>query len=273
MADYPIRALSLGAGVQSSTLLRMCIAGELEPIQHAIFSDTGWEPKAVYEHLAVVKAEAEAAGIQVHVVRSGNLRQDALDPERRHASMPLHILGPDGKPGMIRRQCTSEYKLKPLLAKQRELAGLAKGERCKEHRITSLIGISWDEAQRMKDPLFPWIVNEYPLVDSRLTRQDCLRWNDDHGYDRPPRSSCLGCPFHSQKEWRTIKANPDDWADAVEFDRLIRNGHPNKNGDALVATAYLHPARVPLDEVDLRTEEELGQGTLFNNECEGMCGL
>lgn len=273
MSTYPIRVLSLGAGVQSSTLLRMCIAGEVEPITHAIFSDTGWEPKAVYQHLAVVKAEAEAVGIQVHIVSNGNLRDDALNPAHRFASMPLHITNRDGTPGMSRRQCTSEYKLKPLVRKQRELAGLAKGERCKEHRITTLIGISWDESHRMKDPLHPWIVNEYPLVDRRLTRNDCLQWNDTNRFDRPPRSSCIGCPFHSDKEWRQVKSDPDDWADAVNFDNAIRSGHKTGSGEPLLGSAYLHRRRIPLDQVDLRTEEQMGQETLFDNECEGMCGL
>lgn len=273
MPDYPIRVLSLGAGVQSTTVLRMCIAGEIEPVQHAVFADTGWEPKAVYGHLEGLRGEAEAAGIELHVVSNGNLRDDALNPDKRFASMPLYIRKANGEPAMSRRQCTSEYKLKPLVAKQRELAGLAKGERCKDHRITSVIGISWDEAQRMKDPLFPWIVNEYPLVDRRLTRMDCLNWHRERNLALPPRSSCIGCPFHSNKEWRAVRDVPEDWADAVDFDRRIRKGHPNRNNDPLLGTAFLHKDRVPLGEADIRSEEERGQETLFDMECEGMCGL
>lgn len=30
---------------------------------------------------------------------------------------------------------------------------------------------------------------------------------------------------------------------------------------------------VPLDEVDLTTAEDRGQLTLWDNECEGMCGV
>lgn len=272
MPEYPIRVLSLGAGVQSSTLLRMCIAGDIEPVQHAVFADTGWEPRAVYAHLETLRVEAEAAGIGFHVVSNGNLREDALDPNHRFASMPLHVTNKDGQASMGRRQCTTEYKLKPLQRKLRELAGLNRGQRCVEHRVTTLIGISWDETQRMKDPVFPWIVNEYPLVDRRLTRQDCLRWNDEHGFARPPRSSCIGCPFHSDKEWRDIQAVPEDWQDAVEFDDAIRT-MPAVRGDDVLANAYLHRKRIPLREVDLRTEEEKGQGILFDMECEGMCGL
>jgi hypothetical protein len=39
-------------------------------------------------------------------VSSGNIRNDALDPGTRFASMPLHILNPDDGMGMSRRPCT-----------------------------------------------------------------------------------------------------------------------------------------------------------------------
>lgn len=272
MSEYPIRVLSFGAGVQSSTLLRMMIHEEIEPAQHAVFSDTGWEPRAVYEHLHVMRREAESAGIEFHIVSQGNIRNDALNPNHSFASMPVHVVNLEGIQAMGRRQCTREYKLKPLLSKQREIAGLKPGERCKEHRITTIIGISLDEIQRMKDPLFSWIVNEYPLVDNRITRNDCIQWNIKNGYQRPPRSSCIGCPFHSDHEWRAIKADPDDWADAVDFDHRIRHD-PAVAARMFEGQAFLHSKRIPLSEVDLSTEEERGQGTLFDIECEGMCGL
>lgn len=38
-----MRILSLGAGVQSSTLALMAEHGEIEKPDYAIFADTGWE--------------------------------------------------------------------------------------------------------------------------------------------------------------------------------------------------------------------------------------
>ena len=51
MSEYPKRVLSLGAGVQSTALLLMMIHGEIPKADAVIFSDTGWEPAAVYKHL------------------------------------------------------------------------------------------------------------------------------------------------------------------------------------------------------------------------------
>ena len=187
--------------------------------------------------------------------------------------MPVHVVNLEGKPAMGRRQCTSEYKIKPLIAKQREIAGLSTGQRCKEHRITTVIGISLDEIQRMKDPVFPWIRNEYPLVDQRMTRNDCLLYHSKRDLERPPRSACIGCPYHSDNEWRNIRDHdPESWADAIFVDDQLRN-NPQVAARMFQGRAYLHAKRIPLRLVDLSTEEDRGQLSMFGNECEGMCGL
>ena len=277
MNDYPIRVLSLGAGVQSTTLLYMMLSGEIEKADHAIFADTGWEPQAVYDHLETLKPLMADAGIQFHMVRAdknspsrrntGNLRSDAL--ASTFVTMPVHVLNKEGKRAMVSRQCTFAYKIEPVLLKLRAIAGLKRGERCKEIRITQLIGISYDEAQRMRDPAFSWIVNKYPLVDKRITRQDCLDWCAQREYRKPPRSACIGCPFKSNEEWRDLREVPAEWADAVDFDNQLRTinvRHINK-------TMFLHSSCVPLDEADLRTNQEKGIWSMFDNECEGMCGV
>lgn len=269
---YPLRVLSLGAGVQSTTLLLMAIHGEIPKPDHVIFADVGWEPDNVYEHLNYLERLMAQAEIPFHKVSEGNIRRDALNPQgNRFASMPFFVKNEKDKMGMVRRQCTSEYKIKPLLKKQRELAGLVPKQRSKEHLITTLIGISLDESQRMRDAAFPWIRNEYPLIDLGMTRQDCLDWCEAHGYKRPPRSACIGCPFKSQDEWRLLKAQPKEWADAVEFDNALRT--TDRLVERFDGKVYLHRSGVPLSEVDLRTDDEKGIWSLFDMECEGMCGL
>ena len=65
--------LSLGAGVQSTTLALMAAHGEVGPMPDcAIFADTGWEPRAVREHLAgAVAPQLEgAAAFQLKVARN-----------------------------------------------------------------------------------------------------------------------------------------------------------------------------------------------------------
>jgi hypothetical protein len=274
MTEYPKRVLSLGAGVQSTAVLLMMIHGEIPKADAVIFSDTGWEPKAVYKHLEKLEVLMAENNMPFYKVSFGNIRQDFIESETRFATMPLYTLNKDGKKSMLMRQCTNDYKIKPLNKMQRELAGLKKGQRCQEHRITTIIGISYDESQRMRDPQFTWMRNEYPLVDMKITRQDCIDWCEKHGYDRPPRSACIGCPFKRNDEWRELKNNPEEWQDAVDFDHALRQKQRLKDR---FGWAGLHASMKPLDEVDLRSEKEKGVFSLFDDgfaqECEGMCGI
>ena len=50
-----IRVISLGAGVQSSTMMFLAYDGVIKNVDAAIFADTGNEPKAVYEYLELLK--------------------------------------------------------------------------------------------------------------------------------------------------------------------------------------------------------------------------
>lgn len=256
-----IRVLSLGAGVQSSTLALMIARGELPPVDCAIFADTGWEPKAVYQWLNWLETQLP---FPVYRVSIGNLREDTLAKSatgKRVASVPWHTLSPRGEQGMGRRQCTADYKLRPL---QRKVVELMDGKRPKGG-CEMLIGISMDEVWRMKPSRVQYIVNKFPLIEKGITRQQCLRWMEERQYPKPPKSSCIGCPFHSDAQWRAL--TPEEFADAVEVDRAIRNQPGMRHQQ------FMHPSRKPLDQVDLSTPEERGQLNMFLNDCEGMCGV
>ena len=275
-----IRVLNLGAGVQSSTVLLMIAAGEIPMVDAAIFADTGWEPAVVYSWLdEVLEPAARAAGIPLHRVSHGNIRDDIVlrqvpgdRPDgKRWSSIPMYTRAPGQKrSGMLRRQCTREYKIAPIHKKVRELCGLAPRQRAPrgEILVEQVFGISFDEVQRMRGARSKWIRHDYPLVDRRMTRQDCKEWMKSHGYPEPPRSACLGCPFHSDREWRSIKDGPaNEWEEVVAFDRKIRHMH------GMTARCFIHRSCKPIDEVDLRTESEKGQGYFAWMECEGMCGV
>ena len=88
MDDESMKILSLGAGVQSSTIFLMGCYGELqeqlgETFETAIFADTAWEPKAVYEWFKFLKSEGEKAGIKIITVKHRDLKRDTLDSHMR----------------------------------------------------------------------------------------------------------------------------------------------------------------------------------------------
>lgn len=269
-----LHILSLGAGVQSTTLALMAAHGEIEPMPDAaIFADTGWEPRAVYEHLRWLMSP-NVLPFPVHIISAGNLRHDIENLVKlgkgSRRTPPLFTPGKDGKGVPLRRQCTSGYKIEPITKLLRRLIGVKPRQRMPaETKVNLWLGISLDEIYRMKPAREPWIERRWPLVDLRMSRWDCLRWVERNGYPKPPRSSCIGCPYHSDEEWRRLRDNtPEEWKDAVAVDVMIRGGFMTTHGPL-----YLHRSLRPLDEVDLSTPADHGQGDLFGNECEGMCGL
>ena len=299
-ADIRLRVLSLGAGVQSTTLAVMAAHGEVGPMPDcAIFADTGWEPQAVYDHLAWLRSP-NVLPFPVHIVSAGDLRADLIAGAQgeRWASIPAftRTVTPAGSElpvydedengdlvvvgsrivaterasiGMIRRQCTGDYKIVPIRRKVRELLGIA-GRRSPTSPVAEQwIGISLDEALRMKPSFEMWQVNRWPLIERGFTRQDCLRWLERHDYPLPPKSACMGCPFHSDNHWRQMRDHdPEAWTDAVSVDAAIRTGFRG-----IRAEVYLHRSAVPLDQADLSTTADHGQLDLWPNECEGMCGV
>lgn len=266
-----LRVISLGAGVQSTTMALMAAHGAIGPMPHcAVFADTGWEPQSVYDHLAWLMSPG-VLPFPVHVVSDGNIRDGLVRGAQgeRWASIPGFTKTASGKTGMIRRQCTKEYKIVPIRRKVRALAGLT-GKRSPDHPVVEQwIGISRDEVVRMKMSFEPWQINRWPLIEQRMTRWDSLRWLEKHAYPPPPKSACIGCPYHSDRMWRQMRDDdPQAWTDAVAIDRLIRTGFRNLHGEV-----FLHRSCVPLDKVDLETLEEKGQLDLFADECDGMCGV
>lgn len=277
-----LRVLSLGAGVQSSTLALMIEHGEIPPIDVGIFADVKGEPKQVYDWLEFLKKKIKS--FPIHIVTWRNLKQDILDAskgEYKAFTAPFYTKNIEtGKKGMLLRQCTSDYKIKPIVQKIRELLGLKKGEKRKTGtQVELLMGISKDEIVRMKTNPIKYINNLYPLVEKRMTREDCLNWLNNNFYPKPPRSACTFCPYHSNAEWLKIKnGDPKEWQDVIEIDKAIRGQERfkenNKGSSCVKDELFLHRSCKPIDEIEFEVNEP--QGDLFygfNNECEGMCGL
>lgn len=274
--------ISLGAGVQSSAMALMASRGELLGIDvdFAIFADTQDESKKVYEWLDWLEKQLS---FPVYRVTKGKLSDSALEMritkdgrKFSRTNIPFYTLSEDGAKGIIpHRSCTSDYKIQPILKELRSRCGIKRGQ--KMPTVTSLIGISYDEMQRMKDSRDKWVVNRWPLVEMKMRRGDCIAWMLKNGYPEPPRSSCVYCPFHSNKEWRRLQTEePDEFQKAVDFEKALQLA--KANSDNFSSTPFLHNSRIPLYQIDFRTKLERdadnGQGLLdFGDECDGMCGV
>ena len=279
------RALSLGAGVQSSVLALLlakdddCLAklGYPRP-DCAIFADTGWEPEYVYQHLDWLETQLSYPLVRVSAGNlKSNIKQGRTVSGHYFVDVPLFTLDSNGKKGMLRRQCTNHYKINPIYREVRKLGGGQRGRPFpKDTHVEMWLGISLDEVGRMKPSREPWLRHRWPLVDMGMTRQDCMEWFNARYSDRHlPRSACVICPYRSDEHWLELKrSEPTSYQEAVQFDRWLRSSTKTKVRKLLNGRPYLHVARRPLETVVAEREANGPKGVnLFNEECEGLCGV
>ena len=290
----PIHILSLGAGEQSSTMAFMASEGEITPMPHCgIFADTQREPGSVYLWLSVLcgvtvkyrsdgrpyvepgRYKSGKLSFPVHIVTAGDIGADAIRVRQRRdgkgswvrSGIPHYSVNKDGSHGHGPRQCTHDFKLAPLAREQRVVMREVGTKRC-----IIWIGISTDEISRCKDSRVKYAKHRWPLIELGKSRRDCVNWLESRNL-KAPRSACEFCPYHSDQEWRRLKdEEPFHFEQSCELEADYQEAKA-KTVSVKGFTPFLHRSCIPLDQVDFSTEEERGQINMFNNECEGMCGV
>jgi len=264
--------ISLGAGVQSSTMALMAAHGEITPMpEAAIFADTKAEPLDVYRWLEWLEKQLP---FPIHRVTYKEGLTHSIDRSIESGSIsgspPWFTSNKKGETVLVSRACTHDFKVHPMQMRVRMISGAKRGEK---GRSVLWLGISTDEMTRMKESRYPHLTHRFPLIEMRVSRGACLHWMEKRGYPSPPKSACVYCPYHNNERWRAIKNNdPVGWAEALRVDALIRNG-VRRNGKPPM---FAHRSLKPLSEVDFSNDEDRGQMSLdfgFINECEGMCGV
>jgi hypothetical protein len=284
---YELTTVSLGAGVQSSTIVEMIVEGELPSVDVVHFADTGDEPQHVYDQVEYLRGRLATVNIPLVTVSNGNMVDDIYSGGR-FAAMPLFtkqiIPIRDGvsniQIGRLKRQCTTEYKIVPIERWIREellRRGLARQYKNgaihikKGVRVCQWLGISFDEMQRMKPNQIKWIDNAWPLIDLRMKRHHCIEWLKARSLPVPKKSSCKRCPYHNKLHYRQMRdETPGDWQEIILFDNDLRNGKLRLSATA-AGDLYLTDECIPLGEIDLSTPQENGQTDLFDLCDEGHC--
>ena len=291
--------LSLGAGVQSSTLALMAAHGEVGPMPDcAIFADVQAESPKVYEWLDWLEEQLPYPVIRV---THGDLKDESTDVRKSKTNgkiywrsmVPYFSINPErseividednsqidawgnaahevvikSSKGMLQRHCTVDYKIRPINRALKALMKEAGDKTCDQW-----LGISLDEIQRMKENREPRINNKFPLIKHRITRQDCKDWMQRMGYPEPPRSACYFCPYHSDDEWMQLKnEEPKLFTQAAEYEKVAQASAAKS--ETLNGVPFLHRSCVPLAEVDFKAAKIDSRQLSFLDECEGMCGV
>lgn len=169
------------------------------------------------------------------------------------------------------RGCTRDFKTRLLDGAAKAHFEIARAE--KDVKVSRWLGISTDEAHRMGKAEAAWFRKDYPLIDLRLSRTDCVSILRAAG--RPVvRSACVFCPFHSDREWQRLKTDePEAFAAAVAFEREMWAAWEEHGTIAgLDSRPSLHKSGTPLGELDFAgAQQEMFGG--WGNDCAGVCGV
>ena len=246
-----MKTLNLGWGIQSFTLAAMVALGELEPIDAAVHADTTHERESTYRFAAKWTPWLEARGVRVVTVIAQN-----ANPLRNGYGWPeIPAFATSEKGGQIQRQCTGSWKIAPI---KRWLQENRNGE-----TVEQWLGISLDEAERMRPSDVKYITARWPLIEKRMSRDACVAWLARHDLDVPEKSACVFCPYHNNGAWFQMKREGGaDWQKAVAVDEAIRKSRPPLD-------LFIHRSRIPL--VDIRSPQDDGQLELWSEECSGTC--
>lgn len=260
-----LRTFSYGGGVQSTAALVLAAQGKID-FNIFLFSNVGddseYPATLRYVH-DIAMPYAEENNITLHEItktprgKERTLYGVLTREDSRSINIPMRM-NDTGAPGT--RSCTSDFKIRRIAAVQKVM-GATKAEPC----VTGL-GISLDEFQRARtDSGIAWQVLEYPLIDMRLTRQDCVNIISRAGLPVPPKSSCYFCPFHSLTEWRRLKEHePELFAKSAALEKLINTRRAGLGRDPMWLTRTL----VPLEQAVQGTQHEMD----FDDACEsGFC--
>ena len=279
MQVFPV--LKLGAGVQSTALFLLARGPEAKlRFDLAIFADTGEEPAAVSAHLEYLRALGSP---EIWVRSAGRLGDDLIHGRnstgQRFVSIPAFTKNAEGKVGMVRRQCTAEYKIEVVnRAIRRELLGLKPRQRIpKDVAVHQYFGISTDEAARAEraKKRFEGVrhtVPHWPLIEMGWSRKDCLAYLRDKLPHETPKSSCVFCPYRTNQSWRHLKAtDPDGWNRAVEIDTALRDKASVCNR-GFRQELFVHRTCVPLAVIDFDALAPNALDPMSTGECHGMCG-
>lgn len=261
-----MKVFSDGGGVQSMAVKVLAAQGKVH-YDAFLFSNVGEDsenPETLKYLEEVGKPFAFKHGLNMielrKRMRDGSIETLAGRIFRTKRSIPIPAYMSNGAPG--RRSCTSDFKIR-VIAKWLKEHGATK-----EGPIVTGLGISLDEWYRARnDSGIDWQVLEYPLIDMRLSRFDCMQIIKNAGLPIPPRSSCFFCPFHNPREWNRIKRDqPDLFNAAIAIERKINHTRSVLKKDYVFLHRYLIPLE-KLEGVQLEFDIDDGMGICESGFC------
>jgi len=226
-ASRPL-VVNFGGGVNSTALLVGLHERGMRP-DLILFADTGDEKPDTYRHIWEIQPWLESVGfpsliiLRRQITRGKNKgRVFTLEQEcRANRTLPSRVFGPKGG-------CSGKWKRQVVdgFLKKHYRAQLTAGR-----KVRRALGIDFGELDRARfspSDLFEW---EYPLIDWRWNRDDCVRAVERAGLRVPGKSACFYCPASKKADVvKLMEEHPDLFARAVKMERYAKPNLRKKIG-------------------------------------------
>ncbi|SRR6266567_8763154 len=260
-----LKVFSYGGGVQSTAALVLAAQGKID-YKTFLFCNVGddSEDPATLEYVhSVAMPYAQAHNIAIiELSRNETLLERITGERNRGYVIPAYTETKDGSPdgGPGRRSCTADFKV-AVVARWLKEHGATKN-----NKAIVALGISLDEAERANyNTKISCQIIEYPLLDLRMDRQQCLNSIASTGLPIPPKSSCYFCPYHSVKTWQEMRTNrPELFKKACDLEKTIQVRQRSRN----LPMVYLTRKMKLLEDV---TNGDFSQPELFDGCESGYC--
>ena len=243
---------SYGGGTQSAAIAVMILEGELPKPDIIVMADTSREVSETWNYLKnVVQPALDTINLTVKIVSHDYAYWDVYKKKKGDILIPA-FTRINGTVGKLPTFCSNEWKQRPIRRWLREQG---------VKQCDLWLGISTDEAERMKISDVNWCHNVYPLIEIVPTsRHQCRSKILNYGWPEPPKSRCWMCPNMSPYSWRQLKIKyPGDFQKATILEDELR-GYDKE--------IYLHPLGEPLEKAVGKSNQ---QSDMFDGCDSGFC--
>jgi len=247
--------MSYGGGKQTVAMITLVLEGRLPRPDLIVFADTSYEVKTTFEYLdQVVQPALKEIGLKVEICGHEYANLDIVkgdSPETSAVLLPV-FTRQNGRIGKMPTFCSNEWKQRPIRRWLRD-QGVSDTD--------VWLGISLDEAERMKPSGMKWYRHVYPLIELvPMHRLQCIHQIDNYGWRVPFKSRCKMCPNQSALAWRQMKESGNgDFEAAVQIENEVRS----KDSDM-----YFHELAIPLAQA---VELSEAQSDMFDGCDSGYC--
>jgi len=243
---------SCGGGRQSGAIAALIQEGKMAKPDIAFMINTGREKAGTWPFVdGFIRPALASVGVELQMVQKQDFAYVDLYSHKGDILLPGYTTQSGGV-GKLEPFCSGKWK-SDVGSRWLRSIGV--------ESATMWIGISANEAGRIRTPRNQWLQLSYPLIfDVRMRVEACVSLVRAHGWTAHiPHSACFLCPNQSDAEWIDMKLNwPNDFAKACDVEAEIRLADPH---------FYLHPSCVPLAEVDF-----FAQTTMFTDRgCTAGC--